>query len=320
VPESVDPYKPQDRMPPGLWITGRHVGQRIDVSERRPLRLLSSADAAPYAPAEGEIVAANFIHEGKFFIAKFPAAGVDKVIFQKWDFGEMRVRLRGLGRLWLNFDIFHVAHTELRFKMLPGCQVHLYPQCRPQGVEPDVVAAFKIDDVVSSVEAVGPAGSAFGIWGGLLNHMVAVRRFKSLEESYFERIIRERRQIQQWEVAATPKQRQEIFSATIHDSHDKGLGALYHLFLNSCTSEAFRVIDDAMDYGIRTWRAHVFRHIPHFPEAYLWARRLLLPNGGSRLPLLNKEKEAWKEQMRERTSAYRAQRATQRARGGVDGN
>ncbi len=290
--KSQDPYEPDARMPEGRWIKGRYRGQRIDTRERRSLRILRGAQAEPYSPAAGEIVAANFTHDGRFWVAKFPRDAVKRVIFQKWDFGEMRVPL-------LDFQIFHVAHTEIRFAL--GRDITLFAQGGPPEPHPE-----KIRDIVTSVETVGPPGTSFNIIGGLLNHFVAVRRFKSLEENYFERVVCERRTIQQWDVDIPENKKETLFSAAIAQSDRDGMNVLYHVFRRSCTTEAFRLIDSVMDYGIRTWRSRVFKRAPHFPEAYLWARRLLKPGGGSRMPSLNEEKREWRDspRMRARKSEY----------------
>ncbi|MBI5594942.1 MAG: DUF4105 domain-containing protein [Elusimicrobia bacterium] len=279
----VDPYEPHPVMP-----KGRFKGRPIQTHERRALTILEGADAARFAPKEGEVVAANFSHAGKFWIAKFPKDAVEKLIFQKWDFGEKHIRLRLFGWTLLDFKLFHLAHTELRFKLKPGTDIPLYPQERAENPVP----AHRVDDIVSSVEGVGPRESQFGIAAGLFNHLVAVRRFKSLQQSYDERVSGEGHVIEQWDLDLPPEKKQGIFSAALVDSHEDAMRTPYHIFLHSCTTEAFRIIDQAMDYGRRAWQSVIFRHIPLFPEAYLWARGLLKPGGKSRLPTLNAEFKA----------------------------
>lgn len=276
----VDPYEPHPVMP-----KGKFKGKPIRTDERRALTILEGADAARFAPKEGEVVAANFSHAGKFWIAKFPRDAVEKLIFQKWDFGEKHIRMRLFGWTLLDFKLFHLAHTELRFKLKPGTDIPLYPQERAQNPVP----AHRVDDIVSSVEGVGPKEARFGIVAGLFNHLVAVRRFKSLQQSYDERVTGEGHIIEQWDLELPPEKKQAIFSAAVLDSHEDGMQTPYHIFLHSCTTEAFRIIDQAMDYGRRAWQSVIFRHIPLFPEAYLWARGLLKPGGKSRLPTLNSE-------------------------------
>ena len=279
----VDPYEPHPVMP-----KGKFKGKPIRTDARRALTILEGADAARFAPADGEVVAANFSHAGKFWIAKFPKDAVEKLIFQKWDFGEKRIRLRLFGWTLMDFKLFHLAHTELRFKLKPGSAVALYPQTAKGAPEP----VHRVDDVVSSVEGVGPKEAVFSVAAGLFDHLVAVRRFKSLQQSYDERVTGEGLVIEQWDLELPGDKKQAIFSAAVVDSHEDGMQTPYHIFLHSCTTEAFRIIDQVMDYGRRTWRSVIFRHIPLFPEAYLWARGLLKPGGASRLPTLNAEFDA----------------------------
>jgi hypothetical protein len=290
-PPPPDPWEPHPTMPAGRWLRGKNAGKPVDTSTRRPLRILRGAEAAPYSPKEGEIVAAGFSHGDKFFVAKFPKDAVQDVIFQKWDFGEKRLRLK-LGP-WVLFDheILHVAHTEVRFKLKPGSPVLLYPQAAPEpGRAPEPVAS--VDDLVTSVEAVGIPGETFNIAGGLLNHFVAVRRFKSLRQSFQDRVVREGRLVQQWLLAVDESAKQRLLAKAMHLSDEEGYGAPYHLFLHSCTTEAFKLIDLALPLS-HYW-AHALRRIPMFPEAYLWARGLLYPRGRSRLSTLNDEKRDWR--------------------------
>ncbi|OIO10815.1 MAG: hypothetical protein AUJ52_03185 [Elusimicrobia bacterium CG1_02_63_36] len=294
-----DPYAPDAVMPEGRWIRGNFAGEKIEAGERRPLRVIRGAQAAPFSPKTGEIVAANFRHEGRFWIVKFDPSAVERVIFQKWDFGEKRVRLGALGRTFVDFELLHVAHTELRFKFREGRGAVLFEQ---RAYEPDEAAApsgDRIDDAVNSIEAVSARGEPFGVWGGLTNRFVAVRRFKSLKENFFERVIRERRVVEQWDLLMDDGRKARLFERAVRESDSDGLEVLYHLFRRSCTTEAFRLIDSEMNYGYRTWRTF-FRRIPHVPELYLWARGLLKPGGGSRMPPLGEEKAEWRAELRDR--------------------
>lgn len=286
-------------MPAGRWPRGKFAGQRIDASERRPLRILNGPEAAPFAPRAGEIVAANFRHDGRFWIVKFDPTAVERVIFQKWDFGEKRVRVGAFGRTLLDFELLHVAHTELRFKFRAGRGAVLYAQRAYAEGETAVPETERVEDAVNSVEVVGVPGASFSVYGGLTNRFVAVRRFKSLKENFYERVIRERRVVEQWDLLMDDDRKARLFERAVRESDSDGLDALYHLFRRSCTTEAFRLIDSVMNYGIRTWRTF-FRRIPHNPELYLWARGLLKPGGGSRLPALGDEKAEWRAQLRER--------------------
>ncbi len=282
VPEAdptADPYIPDAVMPAGIY-----AGQKIDVSQRRPLAILSGEAANPFSPEEGDIVAANFRHDGKFWIVKIPVASVERVIFEKWDFGS---------------GLIHVAHTELRFKFREGKGAVLYPQ-RVYAVG-EAAGSFgqPLEDIVNSIEAVSVPGVHFSVKGGLSKEFVASRRFKSLRENYYERVTCERRVVEQWDLLMDDDCKRKLLKAAVIESNNDGLETLYHLFRHSCTTEAFRLIESVMNYGIRTWRTF-FKRIPHFPEVYLWARCLLKPGGKSRMPPLGKEKEEWREPLRER--------------------
>ncbi|PCI35861.1 MAG: hypothetical protein COB53_10635 [Elusimicrobia bacterium] len=297
-----DPYEPLAVMP-----KGKYAGQKIDTSERRALTILRGEAAAPFAPKDGEIVAANFRHDGKFWIVKLPADAVERVIFEKWDFGEKQVRLSMFGKTLLDFELFHVAHTELRFKFRDGSGATLYPQ-RSYAVDEVVQAVGEpLQDIVNSIEAVSIPGVAFSVWGGLTNQFVASRRFKSLRENYYERVTRERRHVEQWDLLMDDDRKRKLFNQAVLESDEDGLRTMYHLFRHSCTTEAFRLIDSVMNYGIRTWRTF-FKRMPQFPELYLWARGLLKPGGKSRMKPLGLEKEEWREVLRERMRSERDER------------
>ncbi|MBI3298428.1 MAG: hypothetical protein HYZ75_09715 [Elusimicrobia bacterium] len=279
-PAPVDLYDPKPLMP-----SGPLEGQPILTDARRSLTILDAAAAARYAPREGEVVAANFSHDRKFWVAKFPKDAIDRVIFQKWDFGEKRITWKLFGRTLLDFELFHLAHTEIRFTLKPGTAIELYSQEAGAGAEP----VHRIADLISSVEAVGPKQAVFGLKGGSTGEFVAVRRFKSLAQDVAERIVDDGRVIHQWELALPEDRKQALFAAAILDSHEDAMQTPYNIFLHSCTTEAFRLLDSMMDYGKWAWAFWIFKHVPLFPEAYLWARGLLKPGSESRLPTLNDE-------------------------------
>ena len=107
-------------------------------------------------------------------------------------------------------------------------------------------------------------------------------------ESYEDHVIKGGHVIQQWDLVMTRAKKQEALLTAIAESDNDGLKDLYHLFLNSCTTAAFGLIDSVMRYGLKEWRT-IFKSVPLFPEAYLWIRGLLRPRGLSRLPTVNEE-------------------------------
>jgi len=274
-----DPYVPDAVMP-----VGEYAGQKIDATERRPLTILTGDEAKPFSPEEGEIVAVNFRHDGKFWIVKFATDAVERVIFEKWDFGS---------------GLIHVAHTELRFKFREGRGAVLFPQRLYKGGEVAKPVGDPIENVVNSIEAVSVPGVHFSVSGGLSKKFVASRRFKSLKENFYERVTRERRIVEQWDLLMDDARKQTMFERAVSESDADGLNTPYHLFGHSCTTEAFRLVDSVMNYGIRTWRTF-FKRIPHFPEVYLWARGLLKPDGKSRMKPLGEEKAHWRDELRAR--------------------
>jgi hypothetical protein len=120
-------------------------------------------------------------------------------------------------------------------------------------------------------------------------------------------VTKERRVVQQWDLLMDDGRKAKMFERAVRESDADGLDTLYHLYRHSCTTEAFRMIDSVMNYGIRTWRTF-FKRIPHAPELYLWARGLLKPGGKSRLKPLGEEKSEWREELRERYKREREAR------------
>src|SRR4051794_36187484 len=91
---------------------GPHKGKPILMHKKRPIKILSAEEAAPYHPAQGDLVFANFNSEKKFWIAKLPADAVETVYFQKEHYSK----------------IMPIQHALLRFKLKPGKEITLYPQ------------------------------------------------------------------------------------------------------------------------------------------------------------------------------------------------
>src|SRR5205823_2114821 len=77
-PDPRDPFDPAALVP-----AGPYKGLRYDTRYGRSVHLLSPAEAAPYHPAPGEVLVANFGHQGSFWIARVPPDAVKDVIFQE---------------------------------------------------------------------------------------------------------------------------------------------------------------------------------------------------------------------------------------------
>ncbi len=266
----------EDRMPDGPF-----EGQPIDTTERRSVRILTAAEAAPYAPGPGDVVIANFYHTdprypGKFWVAKVPADAVDNVIFESWNFSWLSKKIPILKY------IPTAAHNEIRFQLKPGMGMTLYPQ---ESAGPPL--DHTVSDFVFSVEAVGPKGVGFSFSGGVGKHFIAAHRLKSIEASYYERVVRDREKVKQYRLDLDPKTKQDLLLNALAMADGAGMHTMYHLYKKSCTTEAYRLIDRTLKYGPLTGPMQFFHRIPIFPYTYLRLRHLV--DRKSVLPTLNDE-------------------------------
>lgn len=265
-----DPYYPGARM-----RSGKYKGQCIDTSWQRPARILSRAEAEAAHVPSGYVGIANFSHGGRYWIAKIPVGAVEQVIFQMehFDFAAP-VPVPGVG--------IPSAHTEVRFKFRAGSDVILIPQsaeAAAQGQAPEI----RVSDIIYSVELVAPKGvSNFDFVEGIKGTFGIVYRFCSLDDKAKYMIADQSHRVEQFVMNLNDAQKQKLLLHSIVTSNDKGVSGIYNTAFRNCTTEAFRLFDEALSddpgYVVPKYLAAILDNAPSRSKHSLEIRNLLTPS------------------------------------------
>lgn len=203
------------------------------VPAKRSIQYLTPEQAAAYHPKPGEVVFANFYHEGKFWIAKVDPDKVDRATMQLESFGKTPA---------------HV-HSNLRFTMKDGAEVELYPQT--SNPKDAAAPAVKLKDLIVSDEGFSPSGGPWQVGKGLFHDEFALAyRVKSLDEVIYENAIKDTRPVSQFPLCLEQSTCSTLLKNNLAESNSKGLKETYHLFKRNCTSELFRQIDAVTAAGL----------------------------------------------------------------------
>lgn len=255
-----------------------YAGEAFNLTERRPLVILSETDAA--------FVVEGFYHRAEFWKAVIPKTGVSAIIGQRFNFSKQKRQQDGTTRS----SLFFVNHVQARIRMEPDHAVELYP---PEE-EPTAEPAHRITDFSYSVEAVGPYGRRWNLRDALLGNLAIVHRFLSTEDVAFERIMRERMTV--LESPPLPVEAEllnKMLHQAIRESHTAGLSRPYFMFrlpfsATNCTSEPLKLLDGVLHTPRR--RRFLYR-LPIYPRGYLKLRGLW--PSGQQPPTLNEQMADW---------------------------
>ncbi|MCA9261307.1 MAG: hypothetical protein KDA61_18960 [Planctomycetales bacterium] len=266
-----------------------NVDQRseYDFSRRRSVTIVDDpivADEAEYtAGARPKRLVVDFVlHDDQFWRAVVPLSGITSAAGQAFNFSKPKTR-SGPGGPEVVRDALGVPrptlrtlnHVQCRFRFEPASPVLLFP------LESDCTGppAHTIDDLVYSVEAVGPPGVTFNFRDAIAGTLMCAHRFLSTQEMVFERIAVE----SQYVVEAAPlplddAQRAGLLEAALRRSAAAGLTERYFLYrccgANNCTSNAFQILDRYAKYGPLQRLGALLYRFPLSPRFYLRLRGL----------------------------------------------
>jgi hypothetical protein len=181
--DPADPYSMNIR-----FSEGPNEGKCLNLAKNRPAHILNANEALPYAPERGEVVIANFWHQGKYWIAKFPVNSIQKIIAHKEYFdpgsktGALLNRVTGFS-----------AHFQNRFRTFDDKPVTLYKQTGS-----DYSPQQRIRNVVFSAEAIMPANDgSFDIFRGFENRFAISMRVTSLQEKIRDMVVDQQHHVDQ---------------------------------------------------------------------------------------------------------------------------
>lgn len=240
-----DPFDPRARMPKGPF-----KGQCLSC-EQRSVRMLSPAEAAPYKPAPGMMMVANFKHKGKYWVAQIPKNAVEDAIFQIQYFNVLRSS--------------YSAHGQMRFHLKPGREAILIPQ----SVGDRRQKAIRMQDFIYSANAIWVRSGVWDPVSGLVDFYAVAHEIVGLEDRIQDAVkypFTDR--IEQIGLALTPQQKQQLLFNVIMQGDRDRTNIMYDTLKRNCTTESLRAIDRTTGYQPRTpqEKQEYFIGIPTGPE------------------------------------------------------
>lgn len=239
-----DPFDPRAKMPKGFF-----KGKCLSC-QQRSVKLLTSAEAAPYKPSPGMTVFANFNHKGKFWVAKIPQDAVEDVIFQIQYFNILPSP--------------YSAHGQIRFRLKPGYEAILMPQPRNQ-----VPTEIRLRDFVYSANAIWVRSGVWDPVTGLIDFYAVAHEMIALEDKIQDALkypFTDR--IEPIRLALTPKQKQQLLLNAISQGERDRTNLMYDTLKRNCTTESLRVIDSTIQYSAhlkQQYQPEIFLNMPTGP-------------------------------------------------------
>ena len=253
-----DPFEPE-----AILASGPFAGHRLDVTRFRSVRLLSQEEAAPYEHEPGERLAANFLHDGRWHIARIPPQPVAEVI----------VHVEHVAHS------FPGAHAQIRFRLLPGRGVVLLPQI--PGYEPP---RTELTDLIYTVEGNYAPGTSSTPAGGVEQSGIAYMLMSLDDKVRVMSVDGMLPTVHQYRLVVATDKKQAVLQRALDIATRAGSRKMFDLVTRNCTTEALRVLDAALHYP--TWRRMMtkltYSGLPEAMRIYLAERGLLGPD--SRLP------------------------------------
>jgi hypothetical protein len=199
---------------PEVMQKGPYRGQVIDGGERQNIKILSQQG--------NTVVISNLRHDHDF-----------------WNAGITMDRVTEVSLLMEHFTgEIPAGHTMLRFKFDT-------PVTLMSGQKTAMV-----NDIVFSVAAVPFKGESFDLINGLKNHFAISYRFLSLSEKAKVIIDGRKHKVDQYVLKLTPAERGAVLAEALRMSNTAPMAGPYNTLRRSCTTELFRVLDDALHYSL----------------------------------------------------------------------
>lgn len=249
-----DPFEPD-----AILTSGPFAGHRLETGRFRSVRVLSEQEAANYQPKSGEQLAANFLHDGRWHIARIPKAPVDDVI----------VHIQHVAHS------FPGAHAQIRFRLALGREVTLLTQ--PSGSDQDVI---EITDLLYTVEGNFAPGTSSTPAGGLEQSGIAYMLMSLQEKAKIMAVDGELPTIHQYRLNVGWEEKQAVLKRALDIATLAESRRMFDLFTRNCTTEAIRILDGSLHYPV--WRRLLARvtysGLPEAMRMYLAERGLLGPD------------------------------------------
>jgi hypothetical protein len=208
-------------LPP--MVSGPYYGQCLDLNDKLPVTYLSATD--------GVFTVANFYHDKHFWIAKIKKSSIQSVVFQIVEFPA---------------GIMRAAHTQFKFVTGP---IQLERETANGKKTYTIVRNF-----VTSYEYIAPVGIDYEPVEGTFNYFGIVGRVMSEATSIADQ---QGRRIYGPTLQLQPAFVSVLAYAAFEESRALALTSTYNTVELNCTTEIFKVLDDALTYRSAVTTFHV---------------------------------------------------------------
>ncbi|MFZ9885863.1 MAG: DUF4105 domain-containing protein [Myxococcota bacterium] len=252
----------------GKLESGPAKGEPLDTAKARPAIQLNEAEKlaacakARVDPESIGVAFANLCHRGEFYTALIPKDAVRDVYLMLESFPAP----------------VPAAHAMLRFALDDDKPAVLVPQ---NGLGDG--KQYQLSDLVFSSEALGQPGWKYDLVRGQKGHFGLVDRFESLEDRFRHvESYSPKHPVSLHRIALSDEEKQDVLSASVLLSEERGFSATYNTLARSCTTEAFLALDrgvgDDLPLHVKLGRIVTGERIPTASPTYL-ALRGLVPKG-----------------------------------------
>jgi hypothetical protein len=211
---------------PVVMNFGPFAGQCVDTCRFRRVITLGKSEAAPYRRNQDEIVIANILHEGRFWIAAIPVNQTkeSRIIFE--DF------LKG------------ISHVAIRFIFDDHHPVRLYPQAlNSKEIRTAKVQPHYLTDLLFSAEGTPPIRKDFELVDSALGRYWLSYRFLSTLDFYIHAHAKKGHPIRQFRLSLNSEQRRQALIAGINKSENGSFQTRYDLLQNNCATSAVDLLE-----------------------------------------------------------------------------
>lgn len=240
-----DPWDPTEPL-----RVGPYRGECVITDHQRSAQVLSTEELKKLGlPSSNGITIANLWHAKKFWIAHIPENSVSGVYFQKIQFGNNPA----------------VAHAQIRFKLNKPVEL-LYDQKLGRKVLPTADDAISdgIREITVSVEAARststlsselmPLGAqyAFVLVTRVMSTSERIREMREGKDNPPEEYALDFSSFAN-DINTNLRPQDAVLFSALRTSQENGTSHAYHFLFANCTSEAFRIIDQALTYPKAFW-------------------------------------------------------------------
>jgi hypothetical protein len=190
--------------------------------------MLTPEQAAPYRPASGEIMVANFRHDNHWYVARIILDGIEDLIFH----------------LEYTGDAFPGVHNQLRIVMREGSEVTLEPQ-----VSGDTAPAVRLRNLLLSSEGNYAPGTSPQPLRGLEQASISHMAMSMEQKAEIMLGGGKPHEVHQVYLKASDEDKRRVVLTYLRHATEVGTDEMFNLLSWNCSSPVFQALDRTLDYG-----------------------------------------------------------------------